>query len=121
MDYEISIDKVVEMFSALAGDGSEEKGAVFCRSAALAVTDWLDPKKDLWAHDYGICYAAASMAYYRFTLNVTASTDMKAGDITLRENGEERVAYAERLLKEAMSDISPLLRSKRFAFMKTEG
>lgn len=122
MDYEISIDRVLEIFTSLADDAEEEKGAVFCRSAASAMNEWLDPKKELSKHDYSICYAAACMAYYRFTLNTAGgSADMKAGDITVREHPGEKVSFAERQLKEALVDIAPLLRSRRFAFIKTEG
>lgn len=119
MGYEISIDKVVEIFSTMSKDADQKQGAVLCRSAALAVSDWLDPKKELCRYDYNICYAAASMAHYRYTLSVSGSNaDVKAGDITIREHGEERVKSAEKLLKEAMVDIAPVLRSKRFAFIK---
>lgn len=122
MDYEISIDKVLELFSTLADDAKDDQAAVFCRSAVLAVSDWLDPKKDLKRYDYNICYAAATMANCRFVLSIAGgSADVKAGDITIREHSDERVKIAEKLLKMAMDDIAPVLRSKRFAFIKTEG
>ena len=62
------------------------------------------------------------MANCRFVLSIAGgSADVKAGDITIREHSDERVKIAEKLLKMAMDDIAPVIRSKRFAFIKTEG
>ncbi|MBE6799549.1 MAG: hypothetical protein E7525_07265 [Ruminococcaceae bacterium] len=122
MNYEISIDRVVDMFSTLAGEVNAAESALFCRSAADTVAGWLDKSKDLSGNDYKISYAAAVMAYYRYCLKSTGeSVDFKAGDITVREHKDERLRVAEQLLKDAIHSIETLFYNKRFAFMSVLG
>ena len=121
MGYEVSIDKVVEGFKALAGEGNATDGYIFCRTAANTVNSWLDLNKELSPHDEEISYAAATIAYYRFTLKNSGENDsIKAGDITVTDNSEKSVAFAEKLMKDAIKSIEPYLKPKRFAFIGTE-
>lgn len=121
MGYEVSIDKVVEGFKNLAGEGNATDGYIFCRTAANTVNSWLDLKKELSLHDEEISYAAATIAYYRFTLKNSGENDsIKAGDITVTDNSEKSVAFAEKLMKDAIKSIEPYLKPKRFAFIGTE-
>ena len=121
MSYEISTDRVVEMFSTLAGDATMHESALFCRSAVETVSDWLDRSLDLSKSDYKICYAAAVLAYYRYCLKSTGNAvDFKAGDITVRERGDENIKLAEQLLKDAMEAIEGLLCNRRFAFLSVK-
>ena len=121
MDYKISIDTVVDMFLSLAGDGSLHDGRVFCRTAADTVESWLDQKKELTSHDREICYAAAGIAFYRYTLKTSCGADtVKAGDITVTDGSEKTVAYAKTLMQDAINAVTPLLKPRRFAFMGTE-
>lgn len=118
MEYEISIDRVVEMFSVLTGNEDASSGSIFCRSAAAMVSDWLNPEKDLQSKDFQICYAAATTAFYRYCLqSVGGSTDIKAGDISVKDNSSERLSFAERLMHDALHDIEPICHPKRFAFI----
>ena len=122
MIYEISIDRVVDMFSTLAGDVPTAEGSLFCRSAAETISGWLDNSKKLAENDYKISYAAAVMAYYRYCLKSTGdSVDFKAGDITVREHRKEKLVLAEQLLKDALGAIEILFYNKRFAFMSVLG
>lgn len=122
MSYEISIDRVVDMFSTLTSEADAAESLLFCRSAADTVSDWLDSSKELSKSDYKICYAAAVMAYYRYCLKSTGSSvDFKAGDVTVREHKDERLAVAEQLLKDALKSIETLFYNKRFAFMSVSG
>ncbi len=121
MGYEVSIDKVVEGFKALAGEGNATDGYIFCRTAANTVNSWLDLNKELSPHDEEISYAAATIVYYRFTLKNSGENDsIKAGDITVTDNSEKSVAFAEALMKDAIKSIEPILKPKRFAFIGTE-
>ena len=121
MDYTISIDTVVDMFLYMAGDGSLNDGKVFCRTAADTVNSWLDPKKELAPHDREICYAAACIAFYRYTLKASCGCDtVKAGDITVTDGSENTVAYAKALMSDAVQAVSALFKPRRFAFLGTE-
>ena len=120
MSYKISIDRVVDIFSSLAGSDALTDGRVFCRSASAALSEWLDGSKSLADNDYQICYAAACIANYRYTLNRNADAfDIKAGDITVNDCSQRTAEYASRLMSNALEAISHLLRPKRFAFIKT--
>ena len=121
MGYEISIDKVVEGFKVLAGEDNATDGYIFCRTAAGTVNSWLDSRKELSKYGEEISYAAATIAYYRFILKNSGDNDtIKAGDITVTDNSEKSVAFAEKLMKDAIKSIEPYLQSKRFAFIGTE-
>ena len=119
MAYEISIDRVVEMFNELAGETSPESSGLFCKTAAHTVSGWLDNEKELSSNDGIICYAAATIAFYRYTLkSVGTSVDFKAGDITVKEDSSLTVKFAEILMNDAHRDLEPLCRNRRFSFMK---
>ena len=121
MGYDVSIDKVVEGFKVLAGESNAIDGYIFCRTAANTVNSWLDKHKELSPHDEEISYAAATIAYYRFILKNSGENDsIKAGDITVTDNSEKSVAFAEKLMKDAIKSIEPYLKPKRFAFIGTE-
>ena len=121
MEYKISIDRVVDAFLTLADNGAIDQSRVFCRTAADSVDSWLDKTKDLAVADGPLCYAAAAVAFYRYTLkNSGAAQSVKAGDITIKDQSEKTVAYAEGLMREALTAVEHLFKPKRFAFMKTE-
>ena len=121
MEYEVSIDKVVEGFCELAGDGKAEEGRIFCRTAATTVDSWLDKSKDLCSHTAEICYAASCIAFYRFTLKENGNADtVKAGDITITDKSEKSVDFAKELMRDAIKSIEPYLKPRQFAFIGTE-
>lgn len=121
MAYKISIDRVVDAFLELAGEEALSDGRVFCRTAADTVGSWVDPKKELAPHDGEISYAAACIAFYRYTLKSSGGADtVKAGDITVTDGSQKTVGYAERLMEDAVHAVSPLLKPRRFAFVGTE-
>ena len=121
MEYCVDIDRVVEEFLTLAGQEAIESGVLFCRTAAQTVDTWLDKRNDICSSLGPICYAAATMAFYRYTLKSSGSVQsVKAGDITVTDHSEKTVAYAKGLMQDALKAVEHLLKPKRFAFMKTE-
>ncbi len=121
MEYQVSIDRVVDAFLSLAGKETADESRVFCRTAAHTVDSWIDRSKDLWRSDGALCYAAATIAFYRYTLkNSGSAQSVKAGDITINDKSEKTVAYAKGLMQDALSAVEHLFKSKRFAFIKTE-
>ena len=121
MEYQVSIDRVVDVFLSLAGKQAAEESRVFCRTAAGTVDSWVDKSKDLCESDNQLCYAAATVAFYRYTLkNSGTAQSVKAGDITVTDQSEKTVAYAKGLMQDALKAVENLFKPKRFAFMKTE-
>ncbi len=121
MSYEISIDKVIDMFKEIAGEESVIEGKIFCRTAVDLVGTWLKESDELERMGNQICYATACIANYRYTLkNSTNTVDIDAGDITVRDCSESSVKFAEQLMNDAISAIESVLKPKRFAFVSTE-
>ena len=120
MNYKISIDTVVDIFTSVAGDNETANGRVFCRSAIGMLEEMLDNKKNLSGNSYQICYAAACVAYYRYILHKnTGALDIKAGDITVNDCSDNVSEHAKNLMSDALNSISHLMKPKRFAFIKT--
>lgn len=122
MGYTININSVVDAFLNLAGKEALSEGRVFCNTSTETIASWLDNKKDLSANDLSICYAAACMAFYRYTLkNEKAAQSVRAGDITVTDMSDKIVEYSKGLMEDALKAIEHLLKPKRFAFIRTEG
>ncbi len=121
MEYKISIDRVVDCFLELAGTEALSDGRIFCRTAVETVEARLDSSKDFTSAESSVAYAAATLAFYRYTLkNADPESSIKAGDISVTDVSEKAVANAKALMDEAFCAISGLLKPKSFAFVKTE-
>lgn len=121
MEYKININRVVDVFLSLSDDVELGDGRVFCLSATDTVQSWLDLNKEPQKHDYEICYAAGTIAFYRYILKLSGNADtFKAGDITVTDCSEKTVDYAKQLMSDALLSIEPYLKSRRFAFIGTE-
>lgn len=121
MEKLVSINRVVDAFLVLTGKKALSEGRVLCSTAAETLESWLDRSKDISAHNESVNYAAACMAFYRYTLeNAGDTTSIKAGDITVKEESESTVGYAKILMDDALKAVEHLLKCKRFAFIKTE-
>lgn len=118
MDYRISLDGVITEFSVLSDVSDASVSATFCRSSVNVLQSLLDKRRELAENDRSICYAAACMANYRYTLKKMSAenSDVRAGDVTVYNRSEKTVEYAERLMTDAMKSIGHLLKSKRFVF-----
>lgn len=121
MEHIISIDLVVDRFLALAGESSAAEGRIFCRTAAETIENWVDHSRLTEGCSEGLDYAAAAVAFYRFTLkNSGNAQSVKAGDITVTDLSDRSVEYAKSLMQDALNAVKHLFKPKRFAFMKTE-
>lgn len=121
MEKTISIDRVVDAFLVLAGESALAEGRVLCSTATETLESWLDRSKDVASGQGSLNYAAACMAFYRYTLkNAGDATNIKAGDITVRDDSKNTVGYAKSLMDDAIKSVEHLLKCKRFAFVKTE-
>ncbi len=122
MEYKISIDKVVDIYTSLCPGADFSAGRVFCRTSAAVLESWLDSQKVTPGKDFEICYAAAAMANYRRALkNGMSAADFKAGDISVESNVDKEVAFAEKLYRDALDALGDCLKSRRFAFLGVKG
>lgn len=122
MDFKISINKVVDIYTSLCADENSDDGRVFCRTSASLLERWIDPVRLKGDCEYDICYAAAAMANYRRVLKQnTEVSDFKAGDITVNDASSAAVENAKRLYEDAMESIGMFLRSRSFAFVNVKG
>lgn len=123
MKYDISTDKVVAMYETLAGKNFNlSEGQLFCATACGVISGWIDTSKVDPACADQICYAAACMANYRRVLKASeAASDLKAGDISVKDCSEKSIAVAKKLYDDAVEAISFMLKPKRFAFLSVKG
>ena len=116
----IDINGVVKVFKVLSGlDAKDDKSATFCKSAAATISRIINPNCDIPAEMPRICYAAACLAYYRYTLcdEINGVSGFKAGDISIDcERGGSEAARI--LYEQAIGDIGDLLIEKKFTFRR---
>lgn len=121
METQVNLDLTVDAFVSLAGEDALTDGRVLCRTAAETVESWLDPKKENQITTTSISYAAATIAFYRYTLKSSGNAQsIKAGDITVNDSSEKSVEYAKSLMHDALHSIEHLFLPRQFAFIKTE-
>lgn len=64
-------------------------------------------------------YAAAALAYYRFVLlSLTDGngSEIKVGDISVKQSGFEKISAAEKLCRDAFAEITDLIGDNDFVF-----
>lgn len=117
MDKSLSIDKIIDVFTALSG-GDCKDPEIYCNPSKAAVEANILPDCDVQANMISLCYAAGCMAYYKYTLRTVRERipNFKAGDITVSDNSDSVLESARLLMLDAIKDISHLMRSKRFSF-----
>jgi hypothetical protein len=95
---------------------------LFCHTAAEIIARRIVPEKYNMRYNDQLCFAAAAMANYRKALKSAAdASDLKAGDITVKDCSNTAVMYSKELYENAISDIDFMLKPKRFAFVSTKG
>ena len=69
--------------------------------------------------DSRINFAAAAIAYYRYVLwSLTdgVANEVKVGEISIKHGGSSELDAADRLCREALSDLEDILESENFVF-----
>lgn len=115
----MNIERVLEIFTGLSGLSEDSVFPLrfLCETAAEHIADRTRSGAE---GEYGgrLEFAAAALAYYRYIL--WSMTDGGAGDITVGDislkNGGNRLEYAERLCREAFSELSGILDDNGFVF-----
>ena len=97
-------DRVMAYFAALSGLSCEElfERRYLCEMSMVDINRMLPENADCCGGRKE--YAAAALAYYRYVLWSIADgdTDVKVGDVSVKSDSE-RLAYAERILNDALS------------------
>lgn len=118
----MEIEKVMDLFSRLTGLAPDECTALrfMCEAAASQVRSMRkDQKKQHHCEKYD--YAAAALAYYRFVLWSLTNGDgseIRVGDISMRENSKQRLDAAEKLCREAFIDAGLTDAGSGFVFRR---
>ena len=113
----IVIDKVIDIFLSLSSAENFKDADVFCKTAADVVESWIDRRKVREEHSYAVCYLAACLANYRYTLKKSLEpVSIKAGDISIDAADKTAVSAAKVLYEDALQSVNHLLKLKRFAF-----
>jgi hypothetical protein len=115
--------KVMEMFCVLCGEEENETGALFVLQAIGVVTANLKDASLLDTYGDGLCYFAACLAYYYFSLSKAGSSvqSFSAGDFSVSSDKGSQIEAAKELLLNAKVSVSALLCDNDFIFSVIEG
>ncbi len=98
-------DRVIAVFAVLSGLSEDEvrEQRYLCEMSMDEITERLPEGKSCGGREE---YAAAALAYYRYILwrMSDGGGQIKVGDISV-SSGRERLEYAERIWKEALSRL----------------
>ena len=117
----MNIENIMDIFCRLSGLGAELAAAYrcFCETAADFVSFRLSDKADMCSCGGRAEYAAAALAYYRFTLVALTdgnASEVKIGDITVKSVGMDAVDAAEKLCRDAFDRLQDSLEDNGFVF-----
>lgn len=117
----MDIEKIVQIFCRLSGIDSEDAvGFRFmCETALSYVMSHIKHDADTRGCGGRINFAAAALAYYRYVLwSLTDGqlNEVKVGDISVKRTGNRELDAADKLCREAFSNISDILENDEFVF-----
>ncbi len=110
-------DKIEQMFSLLSGEDGKAY-ALLCRTAAMSILGRIKNGASRERWEEALCYAAACLAFYRYTLARGADNTSvyKAGDVTLQNGPDGARKSAEALLFDALAAADGCLKHSGFCF-----
>lgn len=110
-------DKVLRLFCSLSGEEDTALYASLCSAAVDTLLLKVKPSASRLRFEQPLCYAAACLAFYRYTLAQSSDimTDCKAGDITVRVDPAAARESARELLSDALAALDGCLKT-RFSF-----
>ena len=117
MNITLSVERVKSTLSSLAGE--EVAGAEnLCIAATGSITAMLKKGGDYLKRESELIYAAACLAFYRYTLSRQSEgvSGYKAGDITVSNNVSSAVKAAKALYLDALSAVADCLVVGNFKF-----
>ena len=117
----MDIEKIMDIFCRLSGLGQESAIAYrsFCETAADYVGFRLSDKVNMHICGGRAEYAAAALAYYRYTLAVLTdgnASEVKIAGTTVKSVGMDAVDAAEKLCRDAFDRLQDCLEDNSFVF-----
>ena len=117
----MNIENVVDIFSRLSSLKAEDilKFRFMCETAMDNVNSYI--KKDIDTSDYDgrLCFAAATLAYYRYvlwTLTEGANGEVKMGDFSIKSTADNQLDAAAKLCEGAFDAIKEITDDTGFVF-----
>ncbi len=112
---------VLESFILVSGLTREEaeRWLPLCHWAVASIYGRLRPEADVIANQTALCYAAGTMAYYKFVLREVAQSNrsqFSVGDVSLTEDHAETMEAAKALYEDALRSVEHLF-GDEFAFV----
>ena len=117
----MELSYISRLFAALAGMTPEEalEHLDLIRLAKDEVESSLKPGCDPQEHRQALSYAAAALAFYRYSIiaaNTGGVQSLRSGETTVAADGEEAIRIAREIRDEFMALAAPCLRDDRFVF-----
>ena len=111
-------DRVIAVFAVLSGLSEDEvrEQRYLCEMSMDEITERLPEGKSCGGREE---YAAAALAYYRYVLWCITDGELnqiKVGELSSKRNGSAEIDAAEKLCRQAFSDIADLLEHDGFVF-----
>ena len=113
----LDMDMIGKFFRDFSGETETAAWSDLLRICAVEIEGMLRPDADLLKAGDRLCYAAAALAFYRYSLKSAASdvAHFKAGEVTLAMGGGVEAAYE--IYKEALRAVRAFLNPDDFAFI----
>lgn len=117
----LNIENVVDIFGRLSSLAAEDiiKFRFMCENAVDNVKSYIKSDVNTSAYDGRLCFAAASLAYYRYVLwSLTdgGNDEIKMGEFSIKPAAEKRLDAAAKLCKEAFKELMDIMRDDSFVF-----
>ncbi len=114
----LPLDRVTDMFSVLSGEADNATYSALCESAVFTLLSRVKPSAPREKWENGLIYAAACLAFYRYTLsrgcdNVSV---YKAGDVNIQNRPDGARESAKELLRDALISVDGCLKHSAFCF-----
>jgi len=117
MNVTLSAERVGRVFASLSGEEPSEHEAL-CVAATNSIRAMLKGGRDYLSREAELIYAAACLAFYRYTLAKQSEgmSGYKAGDITIKSDILSASKTAKALLDDALAAIADCIYLSGFRF-----
>lgn len=114
----LPLDRVSEVFAALSGEGEDSAFSLLCETAVSSLLPRVKANADPAKWEQGLIYAAACIAFYRYTLSRGCDNVAvyKAGDVNIQNRPDGARQSAKELLCDALSAVDGCLKHSAFCF-----
>lgn len=114
----LPLDRVCAFALALSGESDSTVFSPFCESAVFTLLSRVKPSASREKWEDGLVYAAACLAFYRYTLSRGCDNVAvyKAGDVNIQNKPDGARLSAKELLHDALLSVDGCLKHSAFCF-----